>query len=162
MRSPATSICVLGHRFHPAQQRFHACHQFQHREGLGQVIVCAQFQAENAVHFTGARTGDDDRRVARHRTGALADLQAVHTGQHQVQHQRAPRLRLQQGQALVAGGGMGDLIAFIAQVHAQQVGDVDIVFDDQDALGTAHRLRGRQEGMAALSTDRDLNVSRKI
>ncbi|MNT93636.1 hypothetical protein D3C72_2351590 [compost metagenome] len=34
---------------------------------------------------------------------------------------------------------MGDVVAFVTQVHAQQVGDMDVVFDDQDTFGTAHR-----------------------
>ena len=41
---------------------------------------------------------------------ALAHLQPVHAGQHHVQHQRIPRaVLLEQAQAGIAAGGMGDV-----------------------------------------------------
>jgi hypothetical protein len=120
------------------QQRLDACHEFQHREGLGQVVVGAQLQAKDAVHLARPCADDDDRRVARHGAGAAADLEAVHAGQHQVEHQRVPMAALQFAQARVAVRGVFDHIAFVAQVHAQQFGDVGVVLDDQHAFGSVH------------------------
>ena len=62
---PPAARCGPSHRCGAAGP--HARHQFQHREGLGQVVVGAELQPEDAVHLAGARAGDDDRRVARHR-----------------------------------------------------------------------------------------------
>jgi hypothetical protein len=116
----------------------HARHQLQHRERLGQVVVGAQLQPEDAVHFARPRADDDDRRVARHGAGAAADLEAVDAGQHQVEHQRVPAAALQFAQAGMAVGGMLHGIALVAQVHAQKFGDVGVVLDDQHAFGGVH------------------------
>ncbi|MNZ76631.1 hypothetical protein D3C78_951450 [compost metagenome] len=47
---------------------------------------------------------------------------------------------LQFAQARIAVGRMFDRIAFVAQMHAQKLCDVEIVFDDQYALGGVHGL----------------------
>jgi hypothetical protein len=92
--------------------------------------------------------------VARHRACALADLQPVHAGQHHVQHQRIPRaVLLEQAQAGIAAGGMGDVVALIAQVHAQQVGDVGIVFNDQHAFGRHRQLGASGEAGCIVARD---------
>jgi hypothetical protein len=129
---------VARHGVDPAQQRFDPGHQFQHGKRLGQVIVGPQFQAENPVHFAGAGAGDDDRRVARHGTGAPADFQAVDAGQHQVEDQRIPTALLQQAHAFVAVGAVHHLELLIAQVQADQVGDMQIVLDHEDSFGLFH------------------------
>ena len=46
-------------------------------------------------------------------------------------------------------GGMLDRVAFVAQVHAQQFGDVGVVLDDQHAAGGFHG--GSGDGIALLS-----------
>ncbi|MDT4836680.1 hypothetical protein FQZ97_703890 [compost metagenome] len=90
------------------------------------------------MHFARARAHDDDGRVARHGTGAAADLEAVDAGQHEVEHQRVPLAALQRAQAGVAVGGVLDRVALVAQVHAQQLGNVGVVLDDQHAFGGVH------------------------
>ena len=140
---------VARQRVAAAQQRPYPRHQLQHREGLGQVVVGAQLQAQDAVHLAGTGAGDDDGRVARHAARALADLQAVHARQHQVQHQRVPAALFQPAHAFMTVGGMLDRVAFVAQVHAQQFGDVGVVLDDQHAAGGFHG--GSGDGIALLS-----------
>ena len=56
-------------------------------------------------------------------------------GQHQVEDQRVPAAALQFAHARIAIGGVRHRIALVAQVHAQQLGDVGVVLDDQDAFG---------------------------
>ncbi len=90
------------------------------------------------MHFARPCAGDDDRRVAGHGTGAPADLETVDTGQHQVEDQRVPATALQFTNAGVAVGGMRHGVALVVQMHAQQLGDVGIVFDDQHAFGGFH------------------------
>src|SRR5690606_17381545 len=55
-----------------------------------------------------------------------------------------------QAHTFVAAGGMTDLVAFIPQVHAQQVGDMHIVFDDQDVFCAAHRCLRPAEGTVGI------------
>ncbi len=100
---------VAGHGVDPSQQRFDPGHQFEHRKGFGQVIVGAEFEPENPVHFAGARTGNDDRGVAGHGAGAAADFQAIDAGQHQVEDQCVPASLLQQAHAFIAVGAVHHL-----------------------------------------------------
>ncbi len=128
-------------RLAAAQKRPHPRHQLQHGERLGQIVVRAQLQPQDAVHLAGSRAGDDDGRIARHGACALADLKAVDARQHQVQHQRVPAAFLQPPHAFVAVRGMLDGIAFVPQVQTQQFRDVGVVFDDEYA---SWRVHGRE------------------
>ncbi|MCY1440033.1 hypothetical protein D9M71_562900 [compost metagenome] len=131
---------VTSHRLDPAQQRLDPGHQFKHRERLGQVVVGAQFQAEDAVHFTGAGAGDDDRCVVRHGPGPAANFQAVDARQHQVENQGVPVTLFQQFQGSVAIAFVHHVQLLVTQVQGDQVGDVLIVLDHQDAFGLIHGL----------------------
>eukprot|EP01132_Coremiostelium_polycephalum_P021742 gene21741-biopygen12229 len=90
------------------------------------------------MQLAGAGTGDNDRRVARHRPGPPADLQAVDAGQHQVQDQRIPAALLQQAQAFVTIGTVNHLELLVPQVQADQIGNMGIVLDHQDTFGLIH------------------------
>lgn len=67
-----------------------------------------------------------------------ADLQAIDAGQHQVEDQRVPTALLQQAQAFAAVGAVHHLEVFVAQVQADQVGNVGVVLDHQDSFGLIH------------------------
>ena len=62
------------------------------------------------------------------------DLEAVHLGQHQVQHHevRIAALVLDQGLLAVARGD--DVEALLLQVQPHQLDDVALVVDDEDGL----------------------------
>ncbi|MNL70626.1 hypothetical protein D3C87_1956590 [compost metagenome] len=49
---------------------------------------------------------------------------------------------------------MCDFIALITQVHAQQVGDVGIVFNDQDTFGGHRQLRASGEAARIVARER--------
>ena len=71
-----------------AQMRLDAGHQFARAERLGDVVVAADFKAENAIDLIGSRRQKNDRRAREF--GGLADLPAkiepILPGQHHVQH----------------------------------------------------------------------------
>lgn len=69
----------------PAQQRFDVCQQFSRAERLGQVVVSAQFQTYNAIHFFVQGGKHQDRDNARC-ADSFAYLPAIHFGQHNVQN----------------------------------------------------------------------------
>ena len=68
----------------------------------------------------------------------FAELQAVHAGHHEIEHQQiVGRFGVQrQGAETVAGLAHG--VARGAQVEHQQVSDVGLVFGHQDAFGRVH------------------------
>ncbi|MDT4851842.1 hypothetical protein FQZ97_860470 [compost metagenome] len=75
----------------------------------------------------------------RHRPGAAADFQAIDAGQHDVEDQRVPAAPLHLAQALGAVGAVQHFQLLVAQVQGEQVGDVNVVLDQQDASRLIHR-----------------------
>ena len=75
----------------PAQDGAQPRQQLARLERLGQVVVGAQLEADDAVHGVAARGQHQDRRL-RAGAHAPADLEAVDIGQHQIEHQRVEGL----------------------------------------------------------------------
>jgi hypothetical protein len=119
------------------EHRLYPRHQLTDAEGFGQVVVGAELQAEHAVELGGLGRRHQDRHVARPGAQALADLQAVQAGQHQVEDHQVVGLRLSLRQASGAVEGEADLATQVGQVQADQLGDVAVVFDDEDAARRA-------------------------
>ena len=92
--------------------------EFAGRERLGQVIVGAHFEADDAVGFLAARGEHEDRHVGTV-PDALEHLEAIHLRQHDIEDHRLKRL----GQGSLGAGGSGVLRHdFVAQGH-QVIGD---------------------------------------
>ena len=97
-----------------AQQRLYAQHQFARAEGLGHVIIRAQFETEHAVdlrrlgreHDDGHGRGDG---IAPER---LAHFEAVHFGEHHVE---------QDERGLGGAGFLERLLAVIRGDHLEAV-----------------------------------------
>jgi len=115
--------------------------QLARLEGLGQVVVGADLQADHAVHgitLGGQHQHRDLRRGAGQRADAAADFEAVDVGQHQVEdHQVGQRLRvddLQRGQAAQAVAAVLELEAVLAQVLADHLGQAGVIFNHQQVV----------------------------
>ena len=87
-----------------AQHRVDARHQLARVEGLGQVVVGAHLQADDAVDVVALGGEHDDRGRGRLRAQAAADRQAVLARQHQVEHHQVVALARQ---LLVHARGVG-------------------------------------------------------
>ena len=113
------------------QHRLDPGDQLARAERLGQVVVGAQFQAEDAVDLVVAGGEEDHRRPVAGLAQPAADLQAVIAGQADVEHAG--------DRAQPAGRGeAGDAVALHVhaevvpgQVHPDQVGDRPLVLDDE-------------------------------
>ena len=110
-------------------------------EGLGQVIVRAQLEADDAVHRVALGREHQDRHLAHlagHCANAPADLQAVHVRQHQVQDQQLHRhtaLRLLQQRHTGPGvQPVGDGEARALEVLAHHLREAGVVFDHEELL----------------------------
>ncbi len=62
--------------------------QFARVERLGQVVVGAHFEADDAVDLFALGGQHDDRRIVTAVAQSLADRHAILTRQHQVKHQQ--------------------------------------------------------------------------
>jgi hypothetical protein len=117
-----------------ALRRRHAAHardQLARRERLGDVVVGAELEADDAVDLVAARGQEDDRHLAR-LANPLEDLEAARIGQADVEDdQRRGRLA-DPLQRFLAGRAPGRLEAVGAQRVLQRVGDAGLVLDDED------------------------------
>ncbi len=80
----------------PAQDAAHARDQLARRERLGDVVVGAELEADDAVDLVAARSEEDDRHVAVRLAQAPEDLEPARIGQADVedhQRRRPPRAR---------------------------------------------------------------------
>ena len=127
-----------------AQHGVDAGEQFARVERLGQVVVGAHFEADDAVDLVALGGQHDDRRHVAGAAQAAADRQAVLAGQHQVEHDQVEMLA---GPRPVHLRGIGDALdgeALFAEVAVQQVAQAAVVVDDEDAvLSLVHGMKGR-------------------
>ena len=114
------------HRLDPRKHLFHL-------EGLRDVIVRALLQAGDLIGRLALGRQHDDGRLAVLPDGA-EHAPAVHTRHHHVQqHQIGPQLAIEVD-ALCAVGGDRRLIALFFQIQPQQICDIIVVLDDEDAF----------------------------
>src|SRR3954447_25900484 len=80
----------------PAQHRFDTGDQFAGCEGLGDVVVSAEFQAQHAIVFAGAGGQKDDGNGGEAGIAAepAANIEAVAAGDHDVEQKKGGRLAL--------------------------------------------------------------------
>ena len=123
-------VCLLGSA---AQQRVDARQKLADAKGLGEVVVAAELEADDLVELRVAGGEEEHGHVAR-AADAPTDLVAVDAGEHDVEDDQVVVGCLRHGDSLVAGVGHVDLVAFLEQVEADDVGDAFLVIDDEDAL----------------------------
>ena len=139
---------VVGGAAGAAQDRPDAGDQLLQAERLGDVVVAARGQAVDLV-LDAVLGGEEEHRqpVGGARRGArpassrsrLDHREAVHVGQHHVEHHQVGALAGDGGQRVGAGGRGDDLEADEPQGGGEQLPDVGFVVDDQQAgLGRVH------------------------
>ena len=137
-RSPAgrTAACpCVSSALGAAQDRPQPRQQLARLERLGQIVVGAEFEPDDAVHGVAARGQHQDRR-RRPRADAAADLEPVHVGQHQVEDDGIERLaRLTARCRPRRVPAMRHAKARLAEIVLHHLGEARVVFDQQDAVG---------------------------
>ncbi|CAM2192328.1 protein of unknown function [Paraburkholderia kururiensis] len=130
------------HRALPAQHRADARHQLARIEGLGQIVVGAQFETHDAVDHVGARGEKDDRNVVARGTQLAQRGDAVLLGHHDVEHDDGRPLHFEaafQARAVVQHGHRE---AVALQVFAHEVAHYGVVVDEQHMFSHATDSKG--------------------
>ena len=121
-----------GLRGEPAQQRADPGQQLGEAEGLADVVVGAGVEADDEVDLVGAGGEHEDGEVGHLGPDAAADLEAVHAGQAEVEHQQvdvAAADALQRAHPVV---GDRDVVALALQRPRERLGDRRVVLGEQD------------------------------
>ncbi len=123
----------------PPQHRLDAREQFPRVERLGQVIVGADFQPDDAVDVVALGRQHDDRQGFAAAAQALADGEPVLARQHQVEDHQVVALAREVAVHLRRVGHHPHRVALLVQVAVQQVAQAGVVVDDQyPGLGFGH------------------------
>ena len=131
------------------RHRAHPRHELVRAERLGDVVVGAELEAADAVRFFGARGQHDDGHAGGGLVGAqrLADIEAAHARQHDVEDDDVDRMVADVGERLVAGRRDVRRPAGLLQVVGDELRDIAIVFGNEDV----HRGGARSRRLALSS-----------
>ena len=116
----------------PTQHRTDARVQHAWLYGLDHVVVRARLEPDHDIDVITAGSEQDDRNLVGAADPA-ADLEAVDTGEHHVEHYQLRSLALPQLQRLLAGGRGRDLVTLAGQRELDGHPDRRIVFDEEKA-----------------------------
>ena len=139
-----------------AEHRADARQQLARVEGLGQVVVGAELEADDLVDVLAPRREHQDRqrRPLGRRPDAATDLQAVDAGQHHVEQDDVEAAAAQRGQAALAVGGDGDLELVLAEVLGHHRAQTGVVLDEEHG----RMARGHAATLPASLRDPPLSV----
>ena len=117
-------------------QRIDACHKLRRRERLGNIIIRADHQAVDLIHLLAFSGQHDDADGAVFFTDTPANLKAVHTGHHHVEHSHVEMrgIAFKNLDRLLAGGYIDHLIAGALEVYNLKIADDILVLNDKYAF----------------------------
>ena len=121
-----------------AQQRSHPASELPDRERLRDVVVRAELESENLVELLPARREHDDRHVALS-AQSLADLEAVETRKHDVEHDEIHGLLAEPAERLFAVTRLDDVVAVPLERVREQGLDRFLVVDEENCRSGGHR-----------------------
>jgi len=135
---------VRGQGARSPQDRADAREQLARHEGLGQVVVGAHLEADDAVHVLAARGQHQDGGVgvcAAGRAQVAAQAEAVLARHHHVEHDEVDLVALERELHFAAVCSGGAAQALLLEIVGEQAADLAIVVDDQDVvLRGGHRV----------------------
>jgi len=118
-----------------SQQRAHTGHQPRDRERFGDIVIRAGGDPTQPLGFFAARRNHDERQRSRRfpRAQPGANFQAADARRHPIEKQEIGRpLDELRPDVLAAPDALG-AITFGLEVVSQQEGEIEVVFDHEDA-----------------------------
>lgn len=135
--------------------------QLPRTEGLDDVVVGSVLQPDDPIGFLSQR-GQHDHRNGGTATQLPAEVQPVHAGQHQIQHQQVRVLRPGQVQPGDPVGGFQYLVPVPGEVAAQHLTHGLVVINDQHAGLPAHLAAPNRGNSRCRLTRRGAQLVRRI
>ena len=114
-------------------------HELVGAEWLGEVVIGADVEPDDAIGLFSPCRHHDDRDGSRRRIGAkrTAHFQPAHARQHDVEDHEIERLLARAGECLVARGDGVSRPAGSFDVVSNEIRDVAVVFGDEDVHGSS-------------------------
>jgi hypothetical protein len=119
------------------QHGANAPEQLAGTEGLGQIVVRADLEADDAIDLIAERRQHDDRQVGR-RAQLAADFKTALARQHEIEHDEIVALAREGAARLlpIGDGGRGE--AVLLEEVTQQRANFAIVVDDENVRRSGH------------------------
>jgi hypothetical protein len=138
-------------RLRPAEDRLHPRDELARRERLGQIVVGADLEPDDAIGLLVARGEHEDRHLRAH-ADVAADLEAVLARQADVEQHHPDLVALELDERLLAGPHPDDAVAVAREVAADELSDRGLVFDEENGprhcppkgIRRTWRARGRR------------------
>ena len=124
-----------------AQDALDASQQLTRAEGLDEIVVGAHLDAHDAVGLLTARGKHQHRNVGPG-TQVTTEHQTIGVGQHQIQHDQVDGVALQRLRHLAAIARRHGIEPVANQIVHQQLANLGIVVDDEDAVLGVHGHEG--------------------
>ena len=115
-----------------AEDGLDACEELADAEGLGDVVVGSELEAEDFVDLLALGGEHDDGDVHPLGSDSLADLEAVELGEHEVEDDEVGACGEGEVEAGLSVGCGEDLVALELEVVLEAHEHVGLVFNDQD------------------------------
>src|SRR5437879_1319493 len=147
----AVGARLTGRMGGPAQHRLDAAEQLARIERLGDVVVGAELESDNAVHILAARGEHDDGhlRAAAH---VAAYRQAVLAREHEIEHQQIDARAPHHAPHFLAVCNRRRAQLVALQVLTEQQTDLAVIVDDQDVRKLVHRASRSATKVPELAT----------
>src|SRR5262249_51145130 len=118
------------------QDRLHPRQQLARLKWLGQIVVGAELEPDDAIHGITAR-GEHEDRGLRLRPDAAAYIKTVDVGQREVEDDAIEALARVTRDAELALRRNRDVKSRLAEIALHHLGETRVVFNEQDATGHA-------------------------
>ena len=109
-------------------------------EGLGEVVVGAHLEPDDAVGLLAPRRQHQDgRRLVPAGPEFAAEDEPVIAGHHQIEDDEIDGVGLEKAAHLPAVGGSGNAQPVLLEIARDELADLAVVVDDQDVVDMVHR-----------------------
>src|SRR5688572_6401476 len=116
----------------PSDDRFHPGEKLEHAHRLDDVIVGADPKALHLVHLLIARGKNEHRGRSAARAVAPEHLEAVHTGEHQIENDQVGIVALEPGKPGVSIGDALNLVSLDLETGAKAEREGLVVLENED------------------------------
>ena len=135
-------LSPLRHPLLPAHHRLDSRHKFPRAEGFDYVVISANLQPQNPVHFLALGGEENHRQSAQAIIGAKtpADIKTIIVRQKNIQKDDVSGVSTKKIKPFVSSPETLDLEPFFAKVIANQFDDIFFVFNDYDSWAHARSI----------------------